>query len=104
MLSVAKSLGAKTVCSQLLTYYRQYKANIESVVVSDKESVQGCLHMLDEQKILVEPSCGCSIIVARNLDQYLSLDKELKNVVVVVCGGSGITLEDVNNLKGQFCL
>jgi hypothetical protein len=39
-LSIAKSLGAKTCASKLFEYYQEYKENIESIVLSDREVVE----------------------------------------------------------------
>lgn len=39
---------------------------------------------LDEQRVLVEPSCGVSVQVAYDLEKYLK--DNYSNVIVVVCG------------------
>lgn len=44
--SVAKSLGAKTCSKKLFDYYKQYKDKIESIVLSDEESLKGSLRFL----------------------------------------------------------
>ena len=57
---------------------------------------------IDDHKILVEPSCGVSVAVAYNLEKYLH--SKFKNIVVVVCGGKTIKLENLLNYKNMFLL
>jgi L-serine/L-threonine ammonia-lyase len=54
----------------------------------------------DDHRILAEPACAAAITVAYNLKKYLNEDYE--NVVVEVCGGSSITLKDLDNYRKQF--
>lgn len=79
--SIATSLGAKKVAENA---FRQAKIHpTTSVVVSDEEAVQGCRALLDSHHILVEPACGAAISAALNSD--------FSDLVVVVCGGVGVT-------------
>ena len=45
--------------------------------------------------MLVEVSCGACLAIAYNLNK--KLEKTYKNVVVIVCGVSGINLEEIIN-------
>jgi L-serine/L-threonine ammonia-lyase len=101
--SIAKTLGAKQCASQLFNYYQENKNNIKSIVVSDTEAVDGCLRFLNDHRMLVEPSCGCSLSVAYNLSKHFS-DFKFKNVVVIVCGGSAISLDGILKFKNDFNL
>ena len=55
---------------------------------------------IDDHRTLVEPSCGASLAVAYNLKEKVP-EKVYKNVVVIVCGGSGINLKQLISL-GQI--
>lgn len=52
--------------------------------------------------MLVEVSCGACLAIAYNLDK--KLEKKYKNIVVIVCGGSGINLEEILLYKKKFNL
>ncbi|CAF0724486.1 unnamed protein product [Brachionus calyciflorus] len=101
--SIAKSLGARTCATKLFEYYQKYQDNIYSFTVSDKEVVETMEKFLNDHRFLVEPSCGASLAVAYNMDKYLGKGK-YKNVVVEVCGGSAITLENLLNYKKIFLI
>lgn len=84
--TLARSLGAKTVAKQALDY-----ANTHPVfpkVVSDKQAVDAVVQFADQHRLLVEPACGAalSLVYERLIDP-----KIYKKVLVVVCGGSGVT-------------
>lgn len=53
--------------------------------------------------MLVEPSCGVSVQIVYDLKKYLN-DRKFENIVVIVCGGSGVSLETLNKLKTDFQL
>jgi threonine dehydratase len=44
--SIAKTLAAKKCAKQLFDYHQQYRDNIKSLVVSDKQAVDACLKFL----------------------------------------------------------
>jgi len=90
--SIASSLGAREVCSQSVDFARQFR--IESVVVSDAQAVAGCMTLLDGHRILTEPACGASIAA---LTQKSSVLAVAKRVVVVVCGGVGISCQQLRD-------
>lgn len=63
--------------------------------------------LADDEKILVEPACGaalgaiyCNII--KRLQRKNKLTQELGPVVVVVCGGNNISIEQLHSLKKQL--
>jgi L-serine/L-threonine ammonia-lyase len=65
------------------------------VLVTDDEAVQACWRFADEERLIVEPACGATLAVVYEdkLAQLLpGLNKESK-VVLIVCGGSNITID-----------
>jgi hypothetical protein len=52
--------------------------------------------------MLVEFSCGACLAIAYNLGK--KLEKKYKNIVVIVCGGTGISLEEILHYKNKFNL
>jgi len=68
----------------------------------------GCVYFADDERILVEPACGVSIATAYNgsiRELFKDVrDEEFKNmnVVVVVCGGSNVTLQTLESYKVKY--
>ena len=104
--SVAKCLGLCTVSQTCLDYYSKHK--VISYVVEDKEAVSACLRFADDHRILVEPACGASLSsVYSNVIPELQKNGELgpvQSVLVIVCGGSAVTLSELQKWKEQFNL
>mmetsp|Transcript_18724 Transcript_18724/g.34685 ORF Transcript_18724/g.34685 Transcript_18724/m.34685 type:complete len:327 (+) Transcript_18724:69-1049(+) len=89
--TLATTLGALQVSEDALNFALSHPAGCESVVVSDLDAVEACELLLNEHRVLVEPSCGAAIAASK---WYCSQPgHENLDVVVVVCGGSGITLD-----------
>ncbi|KAK0392386.1 hypothetical protein NLU13_1881 [Sarocladium strictum] len=100
--SIATSLGALRVSTQTWEHARDHPEILKSLVVSDADAAISCVRFADDARILVEPACGATLAAAYQAGR---LRKELagisgvtdddwrqKNVVLVVCGGSGVTL------------
>ncbi len=86
--SVATSLGARTVTARSLEWARYHA--ITPWVVTDREAVDACLRFADDHRVLVEPACGAALSVAYNCAPPL---RGHGPVVIIVCGGAGVTRE-----------
>ncbi|MCQ7614268.1 serine/threonine dehydratase family protein [Salmonella enterica] len=105
--SVAKALGVNTVGAQALKLF--YEHPIFSEVVSDQEAVDAIERFVDDEKILVEPACGAALAavyshVVTRLQKEGKLQAPLASLVVIVCGGSNISLAQLQALKAQLGL
>lgn len=100
--SIATSLGAKRVAEK--TYELGQKKNVRSVVLSDAEACMGCWRFADDERMIVEPACGASIAVCYDgrLKKLLPQLTTESKVVIVVCGGSNITLEMLMEFRKQY--
>lgn len=61
----------------------------------------------DDEKILVEPACGAALAavysdIIKRLQVEGKLAQHLGPVVVVVCGGNNISMEQLQRLKKQL--
>ena len=92
--SIATSLGAKKVAKRAFQLASEHQ--IVNYTVTDKEAVNGCYRLLDEHRILVEPACGACIAAVDNGCVFLN-DKQ--NIVVIVCGGVGVTMSLLEEWK-----
>lgn len=94
--SIATSLGAKKVAQRAFDLLNEHP--IISHVVTDHDAIQACDRFLDDHRILVEPACGASLSAVYNACDFLN-DKH--NIVVIVCGGVGITLAQLTQWRQQ---
>jgi L-serine/L-threonine ammonia-lyase len=91
---VATSLGAKTVAREAFERARRHP--VQSVVVTDGEAIDACVQFADEHRCLVEPACGASLALAYSRPESLA---RAESVVIIVCGGMGITLDRIQEWK-----
>jgi L-serine/L-threonine ammonia-lyase len=101
--SVAKSLGAVTVASEALTQSLSSSyPQIHSVTVMDRDAVKELEDFRRENGVLVEPACACSLsLVSSRKDLLDGIVAEGKTVVVIVCGGRGVTEEMLLDLPAK---
>ncbi|XP_069993754.1 serine dehydratase-like [Penaeus vannamei] len=104
--SIAKTLGALMVTEGIFDLMPGLR--VTSHVISDKEAVEACSRFADEQRMLVEPSCGAALAAG-----YSGIIKELISnntlpdegpIVFVVCGGNAVTLDMLEGWKKQVNL
>jgi len=103
--SIARTLGARTVCKEAFEWTKKHK--VESVVVSDKEAVDACIRFADDERCLVEVSCGAGLAcVYQKIDALKKILDGKKDpiILVIVCGGSAVSLEFIEQWKKQFGL
>jgi L-serine/L-threonine ammonia-lyase len=89
--SIATTLGARTVAEKAYEYSKEF--GVRSVVLSDKEAMEGCVRFADDERIMVEASCGVSLALCYGgrLRKAMPELTEDSKVVIVVCGGKNIT-------------
>lgn len=97
--TLAGTLGAKQVAPKAFEWSQ--KASVLPQVVTDKQAVSACLKFAHQHRLLVEPACGAALSVVYDNLQGL---KPFNNIVVVVCGGNGISSALLEQWKHQFNL
>lgn len=101
--SIATSLGCPHVSAQ--TYKLAQRPNVRSCVLSDAEAVMGCIRLADDERLLVEPACGVSAALCYNgkLEEVLGhpVTPDMK-IIVIVCGGSNVTLEQLAEWREEY--
>ncbi|KAF2818614.1 serine family amino acid catabolism protein [Ophiobolus disseminans] len=90
--SIATTLGARTVARQAFEY--GLRENVRSVVLSDWDAMEGCVRFADDERIMVEAACGVSLALCYGgrLKRVLPALTRESRVVVVVCGGSNVSV------------
>ncbi|MCI5056330.1 MAG: pyridoxal-phosphate dependent enzyme [Flavobacteriales bacterium] len=89
--SVARSLGANRIPNDIFLKAQQHE--VESILVSDKEAIQGCVRALDLFGSLVDPACG-SVVSA--------VSKSEKKRLAIMCGGRLMSHEKYVEYLGAF--
>ena len=100
--SFANSLSAKRVADRAFEQAR--RPNVVSVVVPDREAAVGCCLFADDERMLVEPACGVSLSLCYT-GQLTKALPDLRSdscVVVIVCGGSTISLEILEEYRKAY--
>lgn len=105
--SVAKCLGALTPSTKTIELSGTHE-KFHSILVDDKDAVSACLRFADDHRFLVEPACGASLAavygdVIQNLQSSRKLGT-IKSALVIVCGGSSVTLKQLETWRNMFNL
>ena len=100
--SIATSLGARRVADKTLEL-AQYP-NVRSIVVDDAQAARACVRFAEEERGLVEAACGASLSVCYEgiLKKALPELKREDKVVVIVCGGSNISLSMLEGYRKVY--
>lgn len=104
--SIATSLGASQVAEKAFEWAQ--RPEVTNCVLSDAEAAMASVCFADDERIMVEPACAVSIATAYN-GTLSSLFPELTpeefaklNIVIVVCGGSKVTLQILEEYKVKY--
>lgn len=95
--SVATSLGAKRVATRAFEVSRELPTRAQ--VVSDLSALRASLQFADDHRLVVEPACGAAL--APLYEDAAVLD-EFREVLVIVCGGAGVSYRDLVALEQQL--
>jgi len=88
--SIATSLGAKKIAKRAFELLNEHQ--IICHVVTDAEAIIGCYRFLEDHRTMVEPACGASLSAVYYGCDFL---KNKQNVVLIVCGGVGVTMKQM---------
>jgi L-serine/L-threonine ammonia-lyase len=94
--SIATSLGAKQVVRRAFDWTKQH--HIVSHLVSDSKAVTACRAFVRDHRLLVEPACGAALAAVYEPVGFL---KDKSDVLIIVCGGVGVTMEQLQGWLRQ---
>lgn len=102
--SICTTLGATRVAEKAFEYAQ--RKSVRSVVLEDREAVMGCWRLADDERLLVEPACGVNVALCYDgrLKKLLPELTAESKVVIILCGGAGITLELLMEWREKFGL
>ena len=95
--TVATSLGAKKVAAKAWEWCSRHE--IISHCITDLEAVESCLKFAADHRIIVEPACGAALAPVYGQHPQLT-DK--KQILLVVCGGVGVSFEQLTQWKNEL--
>jgi len=95
--SIAATLGARQVTPQVLAWSKRHL--LSSVVVSDQDAVKACLQFADDLRVVVEPACGAALSLIYDNHRHLA---GYESVLMIVCGGAGVTIQQLLAWHEQF--
>jgi L-serine/L-threonine ammonia-lyase len=93
--TVATTLGARTVAREALAWAG--RRPVVPWVVSDAVAIDACCRFADDHRLLVEPACGAALSAVYQRAPALTA---LSSVVVIVCGGAGVSPELLASWRG----
>ncbi|UQC82206.1 pyridoxal-phosphate dependent enzyme [Colletotrichum lupini] len=106
--SIAGSLGAVRVAARAWEVARD-TPGFQSVTVTDAEAALACVRFVDDAQLVVEVACGATVATAYNgaLRKHFGAgmsDEEWakQNIVLIVCGGSNVTMEMLNEYRSKY--
>ncbi|XP_059139051.1 L-serine dehydratase/L-threonine deaminase-like isoform X2 [Physella acuta] len=104
--SIAKTLGALSVCPTTLEYYKQARPQLLPYLITDKQAVNACIKFAEDHRFLVEPACGASLAaIYSNIVKQLVTEQKLSDVtsvLVVVCGGSIVSTSVMEAWRQEY--
>ncbi|WP_300526600.1 pyridoxal-phosphate dependent enzyme [Aminiphilus sp.] len=96
--TIAATLAVRQVTPRALEVNALHP--VRSCTVSDATTVRACLAFADDHRVLVEPACGASLSVLYDNAPVL---EDARRVLVVVCGGTGVSLRILSDWERRFC-
>ncbi|KAI0362688.1 tryptophan synthase beta subunit-like PLP-dependent enzyme [Trametes cingulata] len=102
--SRATSLGASSPSAAIVKKALERKGGVRSICISDEMAMQAALNFAEDHKTMVELACSATIAPAYKPTLFRKLVPESKsnkpaNIVLVVCGGFKVSLDDLNEYR-----
>lgn len=103
--SIATSLGCSRVSAETWRWIQALHAH--SLVVSDADAAVSCVRFADDARHLVKVSCGAALAIVYRGDLRACLgcgltDEWTRKNVVIICGGSGVTLDILDPYRREY--
>ncbi|KAG9625569.1 tryptophan synthase beta subunit-like PLP-dependent enzyme, partial [Aureobasidium melanogenum] len=99
--SQATCLGAKKVSTKTFELAMSSE-QVQTLVLSDEEAMMGTWRLAEEERLLVELACGVTVALCYGDRLKKALQREVSKddkVVIIVCGGSNVTIDMVSQYK-----
>jgi L-serine/L-threonine ammonia-lyase len=105
--SIAGSLGCTKVAKR--AFELAQNKNVFCLALSDAEAAMGSVRFADDERFLVEVSCGVSVATVYGGQLRMILGKEMSDeewsrqrIVIEICGGSGVSLDILESYREKY--
>ncbi len=95
--TIATTLGAKRTCDALWTWHKRHR--MLPLTVTDADAVDAIARFANDQRTLIEPA---SAVVMVPIYQRHPALAEFGTILVIICGGIGISLDLLNQWQQRF--
>jgi L-serine/L-threonine ammonia-lyase len=97
--TLANTLAGRYISEKTMEYAANHR--VISHLVSDRSAVHAVLEFTDDFRILTELACGAPMSVAYELPDII---QPFENIVVIACGGAGMSFDLLAHYKQLFGL
>lgn len=94
--TIARSLGAKQVCQQAFDWSQRHPTVPQTM--TDQQAINACISFANDHRLLVEPACGAALAIA--YDNFPLL-QQYNTIVIIVCGGSHVSLDMLHSFQSN---
>ncbi|CAK9439286.1 uncharacterized protein LODBEIA_P34820 [Lodderomyces beijingensis] len=99
--TLANSLGSPYLAAKALENYKSHPTYLG--MIDDLDAAQATVDLYDDFGLLVEPACGASaaaVLRKNQLPRYFPDLQPDEILIVIICGGSGINEEIIEQYRG----
>ena len=101
--SMATSLGCARVAAQ--SFANAQRDNVRTLVLDDAQAARAAWRFADDERMLVEAACAVSLAPCYEPDVLSRVLPGLtarSRIVIIVCGGSNVSLEILEGYRRKF--
>jgi len=95
--TIAGTLGAKQVAERAFEWTKSH--TIVPVTVTDGAAIKASRMFADDHRVLVEPACGAALSL---IYDNSSVIESANSIVVIVCGGIGISIDKLTQWEQEM--
>lgn len=105
--SQATTLGCSRISDQAYDNAIRYRdmGRMRNAVLTDGEAAMGCWRLADDERIMVELSCGVSAAMCYGGRLKRALGRPVhpeEKVVIIICGGQAVTTSMIEQWRQQY--
>ena len=105
--SQATTLGCSRIAERAFDNATRYRdmGRMKNAVLIDAEAAMGCWRLADDERIMVELSCGVSAAMCYGGRLKRALGRPVRpeeKVVIIICGGQAVTTSMIEKWRQQY--
>jgi L-serine/L-threonine ammonia-lyase len=105
--SQATTLGCSRVASRTFENAIRYRdmGRMKNVILRDAEAAMGCWRLADDERLMVELSCGVTAALCYGGRLKRALGRPVhpdEKVVIIICGGQAVTTSMIEQWRQEY--